>query len=427
MSNRVFIGVGHGGSDPGSVGYVVEKDVALVVSLATKDELEKFGVIVGISRTQDEDDDLIEEIDECTAFAADLAVEIHFNAGGGDGWECFVQTNGYESQSRALARCIEVQVVAMGQYSRGLKTKQGSQGDYFGWLRLNKCPAILLEGFFVDTSDAFDFDSVEEQKALGRAYAYGILDYLDINYSADAYTSEIRGVYTVTANGGLNLRSGASTEDSIRETMPKGSYATCYGYYNGDWYYVESQAGNTGYCYKEYLERVLPFVDVSPTAYYFDAVKWALDHGITSGTSEDTFSPEANCTRAEAVTMLWALYGRPEPAEVEPFDDVAPTDYFAKAAQWARSEGITVGIGDGKFGPDDVCTRGQIVTMLWRAAGSPEVEGEMPFVDVKDDDYFAMAVKWAKANGITAGVDATHFAPDRPCTRAEMVSFLYKA
>ncbi len=171
---------------------------------------------------------------------------------------------------------------------------------------------------------------------------------------------------------------------------------------------------------------MLPFVDVWANAFYHNAVKWALEERITAGTSRDTFSPNMECTRAQAVTMLWALYGKPEPDGYQAFTDVAPTAYFSKAAHWARSKGITAGVGDNKFGPDVPCTRGQIVTMLWAAAGRPDVGGDLPFNDVKESAYFAKAVKWAKEKGITAGVGGGKFAPHDPCSRAQMVCFLYK-
>lgn len=179
---KVFIGVGHGGSDPGAVGIVKEAQANLVTALEMRRVLQERGVSVGISRTVDEDDGLTEEINECNAFGPDLAVEVHNNAGGGDGFECYIQTNGYAARSKALGQRIEAEVKALGQGSRGLKTKLGSSGaDYFGWLRLCRCPAVLCEGFFVDSGDAYGFDTEAEQKALGRAYAQGVIADLEAN------------------------------------------------------------------------------------------------------------------------------------------------------------------------------------------------------------------------------------------------------
>lgn len=179
---RVFVGVGHGGKDPGAVGYVKESEANLQMALGMKVELEKYGVTVGISRTREEDDPLTEEIREANAFAPDVAVEVHNNAGGGDGWEAYRQTGAYADKSLRLAQCIEARVVASGQQSRGVKTRlNGSGTDYFGWCRQVQCPAVLCEGFFVDNkSDSADYDTAAEQRMFGRIYALGVLDYLGI-------------------------------------------------------------------------------------------------------------------------------------------------------------------------------------------------------------------------------------------------------
>lgn len=181
-TKRVFIGVGHGGKDPGAVKYVKESEANLQMALGMKEELEKYGITVGISRTREEDDPLSEEIKEANAFKPDIAVEVHNNAGGGDGFEVYYQTNGYKAQSMKLAQCIEARVKASGQKSRGIKTKLNSSGtDYFGWCRQVNCPAVLCEGFFVDNAaDSADYNTTAEQKAYGKVYALGVLDYLGI-------------------------------------------------------------------------------------------------------------------------------------------------------------------------------------------------------------------------------------------------------
>lgn len=195
MSKRVFIGVGHGGSDPGAVKYVREEDANLTIALELREQLEAAGLVVGMSRTTDENDPIGEEIREANAFKPDLAVEVHNNAGGGDGFEVFVQTNQYAAQSRACAQAIEAEVKALGQRSRGLKTK------VFGWTYNVKAPAVLLEGFFVDNyDDAKDFDTVAEQKKLAGAYARGVLKYLGIDPDAVPAKPETVTTYTVQAS-----------------------------------------------------------------------------------------------------------------------------------------------------------------------------------------------------------------------------------
>ena len=182
MTKRVFIGVGHGGKDPGALKYIKEADANLQMALGLKAELDRHGVTVGISRLKDEDDPLIEEIREANSFAPDVAVECHNNAGGGDGFEVYHQTNGYATKSIKLAQCIEARVVASGQKSRGVKTRlNGSGTDYFGWCRQVKAPAGLCEGFFVDNAtDSRDYNTAAKQQAFGRVYAWGVLDYLGI-------------------------------------------------------------------------------------------------------------------------------------------------------------------------------------------------------------------------------------------------------
>lgn len=199
---KVFLGVGHGGKDPGAVGKVEEAAANLTIALKVKEELERYGVTVKMSRTKDEDDPLSEVIKEANAFKPDIALDVHNNAGGGDGWEAYAQTNGHAVKSKALAAAVEKQVKAIGQGSRGVKTKKNSSGkDYFGFLRQVNCPAVILEGFFVDSNDALGFDTVAEQQALGVAYAKGILDYLKIDYSskADLYRVQV-GAFASKAN-----------------------------------------------------------------------------------------------------------------------------------------------------------------------------------------------------------------------------------
>ena len=170
-----------------------------------------------------------------------------------------------------------------------------------------------------------------------------------------------------------------------------------------------------------------PFVDVAGDAYYAPAVEWALKNEVTDGTSDTTFSPDAGCTRAQIVTFLWRAAGCPEPAGMSSFTDVSADAYYAKAVAWAAEQGITGGTGDGKFSPDAVCTRGQIVTFLWRAEKSPAVGTANPFTDVEADAYYAGATNWAVENGITEGTgDGTTFSPANDCTRAQIVTFLYR-
>ena len=169
------------------------------------------------------------------------------------------------------------------------------------------------------------------------------------------------------------------------------------------------------------------FVDVKTGDYFYDAVLWAVEKGITNGTSAETFSPEAPCTRAQIVTFLWRAAGSPVVNYAMDLSDVAGDAYYAEAVRWALSEGITTGTSDHTFSPDAVCTREQAVTFLWRAAGSPAVSGESAFEDVGADAYYARAVAWAAQNGVTNGISQTLFGTGSDCTRAQIVTFLYRA
>ena len=178
---KVFIGVGHGGSDPGAVGYLVEKDVNLTMATACRDFLVAYGVDVKMSRDKDEDDTVMQEVAECNAYDPDLAVDIHNNSGGGDGFEVFHTIHG--GTGKVLAENIERHVKAIGQNSCGVKTRQGTSGDYYAFIRETVAPAVIVEGVFVDTkADAAQADTLVEQQAFGVAYAKGILDTLGLSY-----------------------------------------------------------------------------------------------------------------------------------------------------------------------------------------------------------------------------------------------------
>ena len=168
------------------------------------------------------------------------------------------------------------------------------------------------------------------------------------------------------------------------------------------------------------------FVDVKASDYYYDAVLWAAQNGITSGTDAEHFSPNQPCTRAQIVTFLWRAAGSPEPKAMSSFSDVSADSYYAKAVAWAVENGITTGTGDGKFSPDATCTRAQSVTFLFRAIGKL-VDSKAEFSDVLTDSYYANAVAWAVENGVTNGIGDGLFGPDNSCTRAQIVTFLFRA
>ena len=168
------------------------------------------------------------------------------------------------------------------------------------------------------------------------------------------------------------------------------------------------------------------FKDVPVDAYYYEAVKWAAEKGITGGVGNGLFAPNQPCTRAQIVTFLWRAAGSPAPKSMSSFADVPADAFYAKAVAWAVENGITGGTGDGKFSPDATCTRAQSVTFLYRAAGSPKVSGSAEFGDVPTNAYYADAVAWAAKNGITGGIGGGLFGSGNDCTRAQIVTFLYR-
>ena len=172
--------------------------------------------------------------------------------------------------------------------------------------------------------------------------------------------------------------------------------------------------------------EISPFSDVSTSAYYYEAVKWAQEKGITGGIGNGLFGPNQPCTRAQIVTFLWRAAGSPEPKTMSSFADVSMDAYYAKAVAWAVENGITTGTGDGKFSPDATCTRAQSVTFLFRAIGKL-VDSKAEFSDVLTDSYYANAVAWAVENGVTNGIGNGLFGPDNSCTRAQIVTFLFRA
>ena len=168
------------------------------------------------------------------------------------------------------------------------------------------------------------------------------------------------------------------------------------------------------------------FYDVPNGAYFYEAVKWAVDKGITNGLSDTMFGPYESCTRAQIVTFLWRAAGSPEPKTVSSFTDVPASAYYAKAVAWAVENGITNGMTETTFAPDATCTRGQSVTFLYRALKGT-ASGSTNFTDVKSDAFYADAISWAVANNVTNGTSNTTFSPNADCTRAEIVTFLYRA
>ena len=252
---KVFLGVGHGGSDPGAQGGGLdEADINLGIAVACQAELVRHGVQVCMSRTKDEDDPLTEEIQECNAYDPDLAVDIHTNAGGGMGFEAYHTLGG--GKGKILAQNIEAEVKAIGQTSRGCKTRANSSGkDYYGFIRQTKCPAVICECAFIDTAaDRAKVDTADKQAAFGRAYARGILKTLGIKVqpeepiaSEDAEAmiaaqliKERARVEDQTIRYLLDYQYGAALVKKLADAIYCGNGADCVG---AKWDIVQQAAG----------------------------------------------------------------------------------------------------------------------------------------------------------------------------------------
>lgn len=243
---------------------------------------------------------------------------------------------------------------------------------------------------------------------------------------------EEAGMYFGTSRNNLSLLGSNKTNGESAVTLEYTVGKNGQPLTEGTTYYFQAYAKSGG---KEYRGEVVPFttdfgdskfVDVKVGQYYYDAVTWAVENNITSGTGGGKFSPHSGCTRAQAVTFLWKAAGSPEPQSAGAgFADVKEGSYYEKAVRWAVENNITSGTGGGKFSPNSTCTRAQIVTFLWKVNGSQTVEGNA-FADVGGSAYYHNAVAWAVENDITSGTGNNKFSPNDTCTRAQIVTFLYR-
>lgn len=293
-----------------------------------------------------------------------------------------------------------------------------------GWM-------ITWNGWFIDQG-ASEFevkngDVVRWQYTCQLGVDIGDVDWNDTPTGGNNTTSEdraaarevkglIEAIGTVTKDSGAAIKAareayGALT-DAQKELVPN---------------YDTLVAAEKKYAELTKDDTKMVFTDVSESDYYYDAVKWAVEKGIINGTSDTTFSPAASCTRAQMVTFLWRAAGSPKANTTTcVFTDVDKDAYYYEALLWAVENGITNGTSATTFSPDAVCTRGQMATLLYRSAKGPAVTGTHSFTDAKADAYYNDAVIWAAAEGITAGTSDTTFSPDANCTRGQMVTFLYR-
>lgn len=310
-------------------------------------------------------------------------------------------------------------------------------GDFIntvGASAFDNCPRLTLhvyDGSYMQAyAEAYDLDYEiipgTEQEVTG-------IENITSSTGVNPETGEVCTVITITLSDGRTQKFYLDNEvNSIEDITsrpgfdPDGKPCTVVTITmtNGDverFYVYDGKDGEDG-------ETVVTpaFTDVPANAYYADAVAWAVTNGITGGTAENTFSPDAPCTRAQVVTFLWRAMGSPEPRSAGTFTDVNASSYYAKAVRWALENGITSGTSATTFDPNGVCTRAQVVTFLMRALDGRSY-GSAGFADVAASSYYADAVAWAVANGITDGTGATTFSPDTQCNRAQIVTFLYRA
>ena len=259
-------------------------------------------------------------------------------------------------------------------------------------------------------------------------------DYLNVQYYgvkgsryADGFTLEemINGTLCDTLNENGEVYSQVNGRPATTDSVRPGDENKGLVQINGEYYEFD---GNGKYIGKAKIPDKR-FDDVKDADYFFKPVLWAIWKGITAGTAENAFSPNGKCTRAQIVTMLWRAAGSPEPETKDnPFGDVKADDYFYKPVLWAVENGITSGTAKGVFSPHAVCTRAQAVTFLWVCNDRTVPENKnIAFSDVIGDDYYFTAVLWAVEKGVTAGTGPSTFSPNADCTRGQIVTFLYKA
>ena len=299
--------------------------------------------------------------------------------------------------------------------------------------------SIAMQSFAVDDG-AFSGDITGVTLTAGATYTVRAADYNGGSWTTRSFTVPLptppaSGAFctlTFVTNSGNSMNTLRFSKDSVVELTQYIPIRE--GYVFTAWYSDEALTNAvTSVTITENLtlyagwNRHNPFTDVKESDYFYDAVLWAVAEKITEGTSATTFSSADSCTRAQMATFLWRAAGSPEPTSTTcPFTDVDANAYYYKAVLWAAEKGITEGTSDTTFSPNDICTRGQMATFLYRYASSPEVTGSNPFTDVLTADYYYDAVIWAAAEGVTQGTSTTTFSPKEDCTRGQIVTFLYR-
>lgn len=242
------------------------------------------------------------------------------------------------------------------------------------------------------------------------------------SFSVNASSTETDTLHYVSNNENISINSAGTI--TVKANYVGKAEITITNVVNGE----ETSSKRITVTVTENTESENPFEDVSENDYYYEPVLWAVENGITEGTDKTHFSPEMNCTRAQVMTFLWRAAGKPEPSSNQTsFVDVPEDAYYRKAVLWGAEKGITNGVDETHFAPDDIITRGQAVTLLYNYRQKPSHSTSNPFVDVSEGTYYYDAVLWAVENNITNGTGKNHFSPNDNCTRGQIVTFLYRA
>ena len=345
--------------------------------------------------------------------------------------------------SNSFGGTVTVDIDAMAKKDANLKTALDNGTVKYQWYR----GASQIPGA---DGQSYTFHADDVGKKIKVAVLYGnsgsISEPFEVGGTAPAFTKQPTGGNvapdkTMTVKWATNFTPTKIVVDKYNFVGLASEYTTLSGTATS----TELPANEHGYVIKAYynekdfitsdkftvneVDFVNPFTDVKEGDYFYEPVLWAVQNGITTGATATTFNPGGNCLRAHVVTFLHRANGSPEPTTTSnPFTDVKPGDFFYKPVLWAVGKGITNGTSATTFGSAAVCNRASVVTFLWRNAGSPEPKStNNPFVDVKSTDFFYKAVLWAVEEGITNGLDATHFGPATNCIRAQVVTFLYRA
>lgn len=289
---------------------------------------------------------------------------------------------------------------------------------------------LSFGGVFPDAYDFviyFDYDlatnAVKDNKCVMASLGSKVSPFfIDAKFTTDYYSYEDLPIVLNTSSYSDN---DASKMISIMFDMGMDAWNEMIDQITGGKYNI----GNLGFTkFRNPIGSDSGFTDVDSNAYYCSPVMWAVGKKITSGTSATTFGPGNPCTRGQIVTFLYHAYGNGEISSASRFSDVSPNAYYYQAVNWAVAKGITSGTGNGRFSPNAPCTRGQAMTFLYKAKQAPAVQaGAIHFTDVSPNQYFYDAVNWAVSNHITSGTSRTTFSPNDVCNRAQIVTFLYRA